>query len=423
MTTDTDNRGFAPNLRERAVALLDAIVSPGRRWRLLLSIGLVALLAFFFWTGSRYPDLNDKAIMSGAIHLEDPLSFEALIEVRDEQPAAQRVLYTTLNWVKTNRKGMTFGVLFGAAFLTLLGYLLRRNFQNGFANAGMGMMMGAPLGVCVNCAAPVAKGLYSGGSRAETTLAAMIASPTLNVVVLFGLLYGRVPDAIFYTKLALSFLLILIGVPLIVRLLKPQDLEISAADGAACPIPDPPQKGAGREGLRQAVIGFASDFAQNLWFILRLTVPLMLLAGFLGALFATLVPPQYLAEWDFGIGGLIAAAAVGTIAPVPIGFDAVFSIALLSGGMSPGYVMTLLFTLGTYSIYSFLIVGSTISWRAAWLVAGAVAVLGVIGGVGVQSYIEWEREKAIERVREQFEETAWRLDPVHVSARFETARL
>ena len=33
-------------------------------------------------------------------------------------------------------------------------------------------VIGTPLGVCVNCAAPIARGMYTSGLRAETTLSA-----------------------------------------------------------------------------------------------------------------------------------------------------------------------------------------------------------------------------------------------------------
>ena len=122
--------------------------------------------------------------MGGAIHLEDPMSFEALFKIEPEYPAWKKIGLTTINWLDTNRKGMTFGVLLGTVFLTLFRYIERPNFKNGFANSAVGLLLGTPLGVCVNCAAPIAKGLYDGGARAETTLATMIASPTLNIVVL-----------------------------------------------------------------------------------------------------------------------------------------------------------------------------------------------------------------------------------------------
>ncbi|WP_339336589.1 hypothetical protein [uncultured Maricaulis sp.] len=152
--------------------------------RLGFAILVMATLATFFWSTSRYPSLDEKAMMSGAIQLEDPLGFEALIPVEPDAPVIERIGISTVNWINTNKKGMTFGWLFGASFLTLLGYFRRRNFKGGFANSVYGMFIGAPLGVCVNCAAPIARGLFQGGSRAETTLSAMIASPTLNVVVL-----------------------------------------------------------------------------------------------------------------------------------------------------------------------------------------------------------------------------------------------
>ena len=172
------------------------------RWKRLVLAALAALvLAVLFWTTSRYPSLDEKAMMSGAIQLEYPLGFEALIPYDPDAPFVDRVAVVTVNWVDTNKKGMTFGWLFGAAFLTILGYLRRRSFDNGFANSLYGMFLGAPLGVCVNCAAPIARGLFQGGSRAETTLSAMMASPTLNVVVL-TMAFSLLPFYIAITKIA-----------------------------------------------------------------------------------------------------------------------------------------------------------------------------------------------------------------------------
>jgi len=107
--------------------------------------GLVVLaLAFYFWSQSRYPQLNDKAMMSGTIQLEDPLSFEAAIQFEPTTPLWKKIGYTTLNWINTNRRGMTFGVLFGAAFLTLMRYLPRRSFRGSFVNSALGLALGAP---------------------------------------------------------------------------------------------------------------------------------------------------------------------------------------------------------------------------------------------------------------------------------------
>jgi len=44
----------------------------------------------------------------------------------------------------------------------------------------IGVLMGAPLGLCVNCATPAAQALHRGGARLETTLSALVSSPSLT---------------------------------------------------------------------------------------------------------------------------------------------------------------------------------------------------------------------------------------------------
>lgn len=358
--------------------------------RAMLAALLVAYLAFNFWTTSRYPSLDEKAVMSGAIQLEDPLGFEAEYPLTAEMTTAERIGYSTLNWINTNRKGMTFGVLFGAAFLTLIGYFRRRSFRHPFANSLLGLVIGAPLGVCVNCAAPIAKGLYSGGMRAETTLSAMIASPTLNVVVL-TMAFSLLPTYMALTKIALSLLVILIAVPLICRMLPGAQLQATPAV-TATRWDLPPLPGG---GPLAEVIAFAWDFARNLWFILRTTVPLMLLAGFLGAIVATLLPSELLESAGYNIAIVVLVALVGTFLPVPIAFDVVVTGALLTLGLQPGYVMALVFTLGSFSIYSWFIVQNSISLRAANLLAGVIVALGILSGIGAQVYHDWQSERAL----------------------------
>ena len=85
-------------------------------YRLLLALVLLFIIGAYFWSQSRNPDLNDKALMGGAIQLQDSLSFEARFPVDPVWPVWKRIGYTTLNWLWTNRRGMLFGVLFGRRF-------------------------------------------------------------------------------------------------------------------------------------------------------------------------------------------------------------------------------------------------------------------------------------------------------------------
>ncbi|HIE69004.1 MAG TPA: RNA-binding protein, partial [Planctomycetes bacterium] len=254
---------------------------------------------------------------------------------------------------------MMFGVLFAAIIMVLFAQLKRRRFKSGIANSGLGMIIGAPLGVCVNCAAPIARGIHSGGAAVETTLAAMISSPTLNVIVL-TILFSLFPLYIVGLKLGITICFVLIGIPLIARWFG-QDVQVPS-DDKSCPLPfavagdAPPGEswlGAGK--------WLTTNYLKNLWFIFKRTVPLMFVAGFLGAVLVTFVPWDALADIVPGGGPVIAlvgmsvVALIGIMLPVPIAFDVIVSAILLAGGMPIRYVMVLLFTLGIYRIYSFFI--------------------------------------------------------------------
>ncbi|MEM7427078.1 MAG: FG-GAP-like repeat-containing protein [Pseudomonadota bacterium] len=371
-----------------------SVLDQSHIYRLGFALLTIAIIAGFFWGFSRYPDLDDKAIMSGAIQLEDPLSFEAILPLQDGMPVWQKVLYTWINWLYTNHRGMTFGVLFGAVFLTVFRYLRRRSFSGAFSNTMFGMVLGAPLGVCVNCAAPIARGLYAGGTRAETTLAAMVSSPTLNIVVL-TMLFSIFPFYLAVTKVALSLFVILVAVPLVVRLLPANEVQLPEDQWTSCPLPVADGLNV-REDVGSALVGFATDFLKDFWYIVKMTVPLMFLAGLLGALVATFVPPDLIADTKFSVPAAIAVAAIGTFMPVPIAFDVVVTGALLNGGLDIGFVMILLFTLGIFSVYSFFIVAGAISGRAAFLMGGVIVLVGVVAGVAMDRWHNYQTRKALE---------------------------
>ena len=189
-------------------------------------------------------------------------------------------------------------------------------------------VIGAPLGVCVNCAAPIAKGLHAAGTRLETTLATMISSPTMNMIVL-TMVFALMPWYMIFTKLALTLVFILFFIPIICRFLFTQEqLETLSAEtpgeGAVCNLP-----------LNQACsIGYMNTWwdaikwtvttlPRNLWHIVKTTVPLMALAGLLGALLIVAVPWDVMVEWMpapdvnelYIILAMIGLATIGTFLP------------------------------------------------------------------------------------------------------------
>ena len=352
---------------------------------LLVSI-VIVIAAVNFWSGSRYPSLEEKAIMGGSARLEDPLSFEATIQIQPGDGTARRIVLTTINWVETNLQGMMFGLTLGACLLTLISLIPARGHRNGFVNTLIGVGVGTPLGVCVNCAAPVAKGMHDGGARLETTLATMFSSPTLNVIVL-SMLFSIFPLYLVVIKLTQTLFFILVLVPLLSRWVFRKE-RLQTYGEAVCEIPpvedNPIKEGPGpspvNEGWLAAIWGTVILLAKNLLYIVIRTVPLMFLAGALGAIVVHVMPLPSLLEYEATILSVALIALVGIFLPVPVAFDIVLVAVLISAGAPMIYSMTLLFTLGIFSIYPFFIVWTSISKRVALVLTAVLVVIGIIGG-------------------------------------------
>ena len=334
----------------------------------LLAVLLALSIATYFWIDSRYPALLKKLHFGKAIHVSAGLSFDALLPVTPQMPLTTRVAYTAIDWAWTNRIGMTFGVFFGAAVMTVLGSLSRRRFTSAYANTALGAAIGTPLGVCANCVAPIGRGLVRGGASPATMLGAMIASPTLNLVVL----------AMAFTLLPLKIALIRLAAPLVLLALVPLLLRSSSS--------------AHEEFGAECALGFAPKrtWAESLQFVLRTyfvnlgrlalaTVPWMLVAGLLGALVIELIPPTSIPA-QVSLLGLVLVAFLGTFAPVPIAFDVALAWILFNKGVPAPYVAALACTLGAFSIYPAIIVGQSLSWRVAAKIFAAVVSVGILAG-------------------------------------------
>jgi len=349
-----------------APASLDVPLSSRNSARVPIVVAILLALgiASYFWVDSRYPSLLKKLHSGTAIKTSGVLSFDAKMPVTADMPLATRIGRTSVNWMWTNRIGMTFSLFFGAALLTLLPLMPRRRFQSAAANTAIGAVTGVPLGVCANCVAPIGQSLYVGGASATTALATMISSPTLNVVVL-TMLFALFPPGVALVRVAAPLILIAL-MPWLTRseqLLPP----------VACDVP--------ASGWLLPVSGTLRQYAKNLLKLAVTTIPFMILAALLGALVAELIPAHDIPAHVTFVG-IVLVALAGTFLPVPIAFDVAAAFILMTRGVPLPYVVTLLSTLGAFSIYSVLIVGRTMSWKTAARVFGAVMVLGILAGVG-----------------------------------------
>ncbi|NVJ47626.1 MAG: VCBS repeat-containing protein [Cytophagia bacterium] len=354
---------------------------------------LLAIIGSIFWLSSRYPALNQKALMGGESPIEG-LGFDNTYETTPNDSMIKTIGYNTMNWVITNKKGMIFGILFAAALMLLFALLHKRQFKNKFLNSVLGMFIGTPLGVCVNCAAPIAQGMHDSGAKTETTLATMISSPTLNVVVM-GIMISLLPIHMVVIKLAVTFLVILVVVPLITHFFGNE--RVSMATENEIEQATPKSKTAAIL-LNLAPITIQSSWINagqwliksyliSLWHLIKVTVPLMLLAGLLGNILITLLPWNSIIAMIPANGGIVMTSAImlvialiGVFLPVPITFDVIIAAVLLAMGMPEKYVTILLVTLGIFSIYSFFIVWQAISRKIAVTLFLCIAFLGICSG-------------------------------------------
>ena len=347
-----------------------AQVSPWRRR--VLTLMLMSAIAAVFWVDSRYPALMKRYHAGTQIKATGALTFGTITSVDRSMPYLRRVWGTTVNWLDANRVGMTFSFLFGPAALAFLGTLRRRRTQSRYLNALLGTATGVPLGVCSNCIAPIARGLYASGMSTESVLAAVFASPALNVVVL-AMTFALFPLSLALLKLATVAFLIFVFAPMISGRQKATD----SVANFAIDIP-------ASESWTEALMGTARSYAKAFWQVFRVAFPLMILAAVLGAFAVELIPQQALSG-QATLLGIVIVAFVSAFLPVPMAFDVAISYILMARGVPLPYVAVILCTLGIISVYSLSVVGKTISWRIAAATYSVVVILGIVAGVIVRS--------------------------------------
>lgn len=354
--------------------------------RTIVVISLIVVTAFSFWFFSRYPDLNRKAQMAEAASGIGDISPWPIVSIDAQAPFIERWALTTVNWVHANMRGMTFGLAIAALVLTLVNYFPNLRRGNGpWSNSALGVAIGVPLGLCVNCSAPVFKSTLRSG-RVETAFALMLSSPTLNIVVL-SMVFSLFPLYMALTKVAVSLIVLFIAVPLLSRALgrdhtlKDVPLHLPNVDlnaalpGAAAMSPVP-----GYESWLHALPHAFADFARRFFYLSIRLVPLMVFAGSLGALLVLLHPTANLAEYE-GFGAILVTAAIGVLLPVPIAFDVMLASSLASQGLPTPVVLTMLCTLGSFSILAFLFIVTSASKRWAFALLGVFFALGTLAGL------------------------------------------
>lgn len=356
------------SVQASAFDLQPSLVSTNAWRSRALAVILMVAIAGIFWVDSRYPALLKRYHAGTSVKAAGALTFGAVYQVDRTMPLSTRVWRTTANWLDANRIGMTFSFLFGPAALTFLATLRRRRTASRYLNTLLGAAAGAPLAVCTNCIAPIARGLYASGMSTESVLAAMFASPALNVVVL-AMTFVLFPASIALLKLATVLFLIFVFAP-----------AVASGQGATAPAMVCPIEFSVSETWTQALVSIARSFLKSFWYVFRVAFPLMILAAVLGALVIELLPAQALIA-QASVGGILLVALVAAFLPVPMAFDVAIAYIAMTKGVPLPYVVTILCTLGIISVFSLSVVGKTISWKVAAAAYATVVALGALAGL------------------------------------------
>ncbi|HWW23912.1 MAG TPA: hypothetical protein VNY78_08405 [Edaphobacter sp.] len=346
---------------------IGVVRAPRRTLEIALAATIALGVILTFWSQQRYPALLKKLHAGTSVKVAGAISFDALLKVTPDMPVHARVMRTSVNWLYTNRFGMYFALPFGAALMTLLASMATpKRFASTSANVFCGAVAGAPMGVCTNCATPVAQSMIAGGASTRLTVAAMISSPSFNPVVV-AMVFVLFPLPLAALRMIVPAVL-LFALPLLV----PESRKV--IQGIEMPEMVQP--------ISVRLVEFFKTYFGNLLRLALMTLPWMLLAAFLGALAAELIP-AYGTHLPVSVLGVLCVAVLGTLLPVPMALDVALAYLLYHAGVPTPYVAALLCTLGPVSIYSLSAMGQQLGRGTGLRLAGATATLGSIAGLVV----------------------------------------
>jgi uncharacterized membrane protein YraQ (UPF0718 family) len=351
-------------------------------YRIFVLLSFAAAVLALFWFGSRYPSLFHKAESLGHHEVVSFIWTEQIMRLPAHPTFIDRVVASIANWIWSMRIGMSFGLVIGAFFHTVFQYYPPKLGGNLYLNTLKGIITGAPAGVCVNCAVPIACGITRGKANIESALSFMFSSPTLNFVVI-SMIFAGLPAAYGIVQYFMIALVLLVFVPIIVHLYnksQPPQPDL----GAACSIPLDNKEC--DKSLLETAKEIGALYGKNLWHLIKSAVPLMLAAAMVSAVVMELLPLQAIfAHVSFvAITGL---ALVTVLLPIPIALDVIVAQQLYAHGVPAPYVMLFLTTLGTFSILPMSYLWTEVSKKLAVGLYALFVTLGITAAYVIQIFV------------------------------------
>lgn len=341
--------------------------------RLFFLIIFAVIILGLFWFGSRYPQLLEKAAHINTLTPHSFINSMELIPMATQHGFLPRVFASFINWIWSMKIGMTFGLAMGALLHTLFEFYPPKLTGNIYLNTLKGILIGAPAGVCVNCAVPVACGITRSKNKIETALGFMFSSPTLNFLVV-SMVFTSLPLTYGLIHYSLIAVMLLVIVPLLVWLYrKQQPSPVEETGACAIDLKDTFCK----ETLLESFNGVLRTYGKNLVNLIKFAVPMMLVAAVISSFAVELIPFQIIFGHVSFIG-LVITALVTVLLPVPIALEVIVAHHLFVNHVPAPYVMLFLFTLGTYSMLPMIYLWKEVSKTLSISLYFIFAFLGII---------------------------------------------
>ena len=353
------------------------------RWqcyiRLFFLICFAVIILGLFWFGSRYPQLLEKAAHINTLTPHSFINSSELIPLATQHGFWSRVFASFINWIWSMRIGMTFGLAMGALLHTLFEFYPPKLTGNIYLNTLKVIMIGAPAGVCVNCAVPVACGITRSKNKIETALGFMFSSPTLNFLVV-SMVFASLPWAFGLIHYSLIAVMLLVIVPLLVWLYKKQQSS-SLEETGVCAIDL--LDSFCKETILEGLTAVLKNYGKNLLSLIKFAVPMMLVAAVISSFTVELIPFQTIFS-KVSFLGLLLTALVTVLLPVPIALEVIVAHHLFINHVPAPYVMLFLFTLGTYSMLPMIYLWKEVSKTLSLSLYFIFVVLGIIAANLIQ---------------------------------------
>ncbi len=351
-------------------------------YRLFFLIVLGFIILGTFWFGSRYPQLFHKAEHITTLIPKSFINSMELIPLTGQNNFWSRVFISFINWIWSMKVGMTFGLTMGALIHTLFEFYPIKLTGNIYLNTLKGVAIGAPAGVCVNCAVPVACGITRSKNKIETALGFMFSSPTLNFLVV-SMVFSSLPVVFGIIHYSLIALVLLVIVPLIVWLYKKQG-SLYAEETGSCAIDF--KDSFCKETLFESLKIVLKAYGKNLISLIKFGIPMMLFAAVISSFMVELIPFKSIFS-NVNVFGIIITALITVLLPVPIAMEVVVAHHLYVSHVPLPYVMLFLFTLGTYSMLPMIYLWKEVSKTLSVSLYFIFVILGIMSAYLAQLLI------------------------------------